>query len=100
MKRGVIMATDEKTPLATLAPLEKPAAPIPDPEYSTGRVAPGPRGRFLVGSLPDLARDPIATFMDAWKTYGDVVRLNLFRRFPAFLLAHPDAVRHILQDDN
>lgn len=94
------MPTNQKAPSATLAPLEKPMSPETEPIFAAARVAPGPRGRLLVGSLPNLVRDPIATFMDAWKTYGDVVRLSLFRRHPAHLLAHPDAIRHVLQDDN
>jgi cytochrome P450 len=38
--------------------------------------------------------------MDAWRAYGDVVQLRLVRRFRAFLLVHPDSVKHVLQDDN
>lgn len=87
------MPTKPETPQAAMAP----SAPS---NFSAGRPAPGPRGRFLLGSIPDLARDPLATFMDAWRTYGDVARLHLFRRQPVHLLAHPDDIRHVLQEDN
>jgi cytochrome P450 len=70
------------------------------PLGTSGRLAPGPRGHILLGSLPDLARDPIATLMDAWQTYGDVARFRLVRRYEAFLLVHPDSVKRVLQEDN
>lgn len=59
-------------------------------------TAPGPRGHPIFGSAPDLRRDPIGTFMQAWEAYGDVVRFRLGGPFIAYLLAHPDHVRHVL----
>src|SRR5687767_11026260 len=63
---------------------------------ATGRTAPGPRGHFLLGSLPDFQRDNVQTFMDAWHRYGDVVRFR--GRGPMFLVVRPDDVRHVLQE--
>ena len=42
------------------------------------RVAPGPRGRFLLGSASDLQRKGLLQFyQDAWKEYGDLVRFQM-----------------------
>lgn len=38
--------------------------------------APGPAGRPFVGSLPDLARDPLAAYLAALRDHGDVVRFT------------------------
>lgn len=38
---------------------------------------PGPRGHFLLGSLPDFARDVLGFFEASVREYGDVVGLNL-----------------------
>ena len=38
--------------------------------------------------------------MDAWRTYGDVSRLRIMRQYEAYLLVHPDSVKHVLQEDN
>jgi cytochrome P450 len=37
---------------------------------------PGPTGRPLIGSLLDLKRDPLRTFLAAQRRYGDVVRFS------------------------
>ncbi len=36
--------------------------------------------------------------MESWRQYGDVVRFRLGGPFIGHLLAHPDAVKHVLQD--
>ena len=61
-----------------------------------GRTPPGPRGNLLLGSLAEIRRDNVLAFLDAWRRYGDTVRF----RGPVtlYLLAHPDAVKHVLQD--
>jgi cytochrome P450 len=64
------------------------------------RQAPGPRGHWLFGNVPALRRDPLQTLVDAWRGYGDVVHLRMGGPLHAYLLAHPDHVRHVLQDDN
>jgi cytochrome P450 len=63
------------------------------------RTAPGPSGHPLLGLMPAMRRDPLGTLTAAWREHGDVVRL----RFPGrevFLCAHPDAVQHVLQENN
>ncbi len=58
---------------------------------------PGPRGHALLGVLPAIRRDPLGFFLRAARDYGDVVALDLpFQK--VFLVAHPDYVKHVLQD--
>ena len=58
---------------------------------------PGPRGYPLLGVFPRARKDPLAFFLGAARTHGDVVGLPLgVRRI--FLLSHPDHVRSVLQD--
>src|SRR4029453_10212202 len=61
-----------------------------------GRTPPGPRGSLLLGSLAEIRRDNVLAFLDAWRGYGDTVRF----RGPVtlYLVAHPDGVKHVLQD--
>jgi len=83
---------------------------FPTPAISTGkmaaaihcagprhpRVAPGPRGPL---SALRLVRNPLALIGADWKRYGDVVRYRL-ATMPAYLVVHPDGVRHVLQDNH
>jgi cytochrome P450 len=62
-------------------------------------IAPGPRGRPFVGILPDLRRDAIGALAGWHRAYGDLVRVRIFGR-DGFLLGHPDAVKHVLQDNH
>ena len=59
---------------------------------------PGPRGRLLTGSLHELRHDLLTLYMDAWRTYGDIVR---FRLGPTqvYLIVHPDYIQQVLQDN-
>lgn len=67
-------------------------------EPSAGATAPGPFGHPLFGSTPALRRAPLWTLMKSWREYGDIVRLRLGGPFIGHLLAHPDAVKVVLQD--
>src|SRR5919199_4286414 len=58
--------------------------------------APGPRGRFLVGSLGDFRGDRlIGTMEQAWARYGDVVRFRVGPR-TLYLVSHPDLAQEVL----
>ena len=35
--------------------------------------APGPKGKWLTGSLPDFRADPLAFFLNMQERFGDVV---------------------------
>lgn len=60
---------------------------------------PGPRGRFLLGSLQEVNRDPLAAITRWARTYGDIVHFKLLN-FNVFLLAHPDLVEQVLITQN
>jgi cytochrome P450 len=59
---------------------------------------PGPEGYPLVGIIPELRRDPLNYFVNVAQRYGPVVRLNLGPA-TAHLVAHPDGVQHVLQQN-
>src|SRR2546422_275377 len=61
------------------------------------RVPPGPRGYPLVGVFPMARRVPLKFFLEAARQYGDLVSVRLGLR-RAYLVSHPDHIRHILQD--
>jgi cytochrome P450 len=57
---------------------------------------PGPPGRFLVGNLPEFARDVLGYLSFCAHEYGDVTRLKL-GRYEAYLLNHPDLIDEVLR---
>lgn len=59
------------------------------------RRAQRPRSPPLVGDAPRLLLDPLSAFLSAWRGSGDVVRFRVAPR-RAYLIAHPDDVRHVL----
>lgn len=56
---------------------------------------PGPKGRLLVGVLPEFRKDPAAFLEKMARQYGDVVYLPLGRQH-IYYLGHPDAIRDVL----
>jgi cytochrome P450 len=58
---------------------------------------PGPKGHPLLGVLPELRRDSLGFLKRTFAQYGDVAayRLGPLR---SHLLAHPDALKHVLQE--
>ncbi|HET7786576.1 MAG TPA: cytochrome P450 [Myxococcales bacterium] len=61
--------------------------------------APGPRGHLLLGSLPEVRRDPIRMFLEAFHAYGDVVRFR-FGPMVGHLVSSPAGVNHVLAENN
>jgi len=60
-------------------------------------VPPGPRGHFLAGNGPEITQKGLlAFFIDVWREYGDIVRIQLGPS-THHVLSHPKDVRHILQ---
>src|SRR5687768_3071831 len=45
-----------------------------------------------------MRRDNLREFLDGWRRHGDVVRFRFGGPFNGHLLAHPDHVKHVLQD--
>jgi len=68
-------------------------------ETQTPTLAPGPRGWPLLGSLPDVGRDPIGYYEAARRQHGDVVRFRSNGKNSWHYLAHPDDIEYILQSN-
>jgi cytochrome P450 len=66
---------------------------------ANGRIPPGPRGRPLVGNLPEFGKDVIGFFERCARDYGDIVSLRL-GRWPAVFLNHPDYFEAVLLANN
>jgi len=62
------------------------------------RSPPGPRGHWLLGNTREFVRDPLQALVKHWRCHGDVVRFRFAGGLSAHLLAHPDHVKHVLQD--
>lgn len=59
---------------------------------------PGPRGNWLTGSFRELRGDLLNLYLDAWRTYGDIVRFRLGPK-NLYLVVHPDYIQHVLLDN-
>ena len=66
---------------------------------SAAKVAPGPppgpKGRFLLGSLVEMSRDWLGFYQRCADEYGDVVRVHL-AHVPVFLVVHPRDIETVL----
>jgi cytochrome P450 len=62
------------------------------------KAAPGPRGHLLFGNVRDIQRDPLGFGSTMSRQYGNVVRMRFFI-WPAYLINHPDGVKHVLQEN-
>jgi cytochrome P450 len=56
---------------------------------------PGPPGSFLLGSLPDIRRDPLAFLLRVTAEYGEIAHIKL-GPYHVFLLNHPDDIEQVL----
>ncbi len=63
------------------------------------REPPSPPGHFFVGNAPELTADPLNFVVNAYRDYGDVVRLRI-PLVRAYLAAHPDDIKHVVQDNH
>lgn len=59
------------------------------------KTIPGPPGNFLVGSLFDAWKDPLALFTGAARTYGNLVQFR-FAWMRYFLINEATAAHHAL----
>src|SRR5260370_20696940 len=64
------------------------------PKALPGKV-PGPKGRFLLGSLMEVSGDWLGFYNRCAEEYGDVVRVHL-AHVPVYLLAHPRDIETVL----
>jgi cytochrome P450 len=69
------------------APASATKAPLANP--------PGPRGRFLIGSLIEVSRDWLGFYRNCADEYGDVVRVHL-AHVPVYLVVHPRDIETVL----
>ncbi len=56
---------------------------------------PGPKGHFLLGSLPDLGKDLLGFFTSCARDYGDIVSFRLANR-QAYLISHPTDIETVM----
>src|SRR5437773_5875012 len=61
--------------------------------------APGPRGHPVLGSLPEVRRDPLHFFLRDFRQFGEVVRYR-FGPMVAHLVSSTEGVNHILAENN
>lgn len=55
---------------------------------------------WLTTDAPALRRDPLGTYLRAWREQGDVVRFRLGGPFDAYLIAHPHGVERVMREAN
>jgi cytochrome P450 len=67
----------------------------PNPVATSRRVPPTPTGR----SARELIRDPLSFFQSITTQYGDIVCYRAAPD-PAYLINHPDYIKHVLLDNN
>ncbi len=63
---------------------------------SAAKQWPQVHGHWLRGCLRQMQRDPLPLYHGAWREHGDYVRLRALPGFYFYLLAHPDAIEHVL----
>lgn len=66
---------------------------------TAARKPPGPKGHWLLGSLPDLRRDKLDFFCRLARDHGDVAAFRLGTRRCA-LVSHPDLIEQVLVTDH
>lgn len=69
------------------------------PPITSAPLPPAVPGVPVVGNLIDLRRDQINFFLQSQRQYGDIIRLKIVSRW-LYLVSDPDAIKHILQDNN
>ena len=53
----------------------------------------------MLGSLPEVRRDPLGLFMDSFRRYGEVVRFR-FGPLAVHLVSSPAGIHHVLAENN
>lgn len=62
---------------------------------SPAQIAPGPKGHFLLGSLPEIRKDELDFLMRIVREHGDVVHLRVVN-IPVYILNRADLIEHVL----
>ncbi len=67
-----------------------------DPPPLAAKSWPYVRGHRLLGCVREVQLRPLALYQNAWREHGDFVRLRVVPGMDMYLLAHPDAIAHVL----
>ena len=68
---------------------------------ATAELPPGPKYRTPLGMLAAFRNDPLAYLMASFRSFGDVVGFYSWPGpFKSFFIAHPDHIKHVLQEHN
>src|SRR5262249_5921991 len=62
-------------------------------------LLPGPRGHWLLGSLPRLRSDMLGFFEECFREHGDAAYFRVATR-RSMLLSHPDDIERVLVTEN
>ncbi len=63
------------------------------------RIPPGPSGLPILGNVLEfVSGHPLQLFLNSAREFGDIVQFRV-GPLPAYLLNHPDHVRHVLQEN-
>ncbi len=54
------------------------------------------RGRRWLGCVREIQLRPLELYRNAWREHGDFVRMRVVPGIDMYLLAHPDAIEHVL----
>ncbi|MBA2682528.1 MAG: cytochrome P450, partial [Ktedonobacteraceae bacterium] len=75
----------------------RPVRSVSPSRVQKGKNVPRIRTLSLLGSASEMQRDPLG-FLTRTQAYGDVVRMR-FLFSPAYLISHPESIKHILQEN-
>jgi cytochrome P450 len=64
----------------------------------SSKIAPGPAGYPVLGSLPNMWGDPLSYLLKSALEHGDIVRLRFGPKI-AHLLTQPEHIKYVLQDN-
>jgi|SRR5579883_1262367 len=64
------------------------------------KAPPGPRGYPIVGCFPQMASNPLQFLTSSAREYGDVVHLGSIGPQQLYLIAHPDCIKYVLQENH
>src|SRR5215211_8736216 len=67
--------------------------------HATQRSIPGPRGRPVLGMMPEMVRDMLGLFTTTAREYGGIAQFKLLNK-SYLLVTNPDYVKYILQDNH
>ena len=73
----------------------QPFAPRTSGRRPSQRHWPGPRGLPVLGSLPQMWRNPLRMFWAASQRYGDIFQFRVGPR-PYFFVIHPEGIQRLL----